>query len=418
LRSKGLWWLILLGWLLTLPGQAQGLTQLQRQLNEAARLEQLQKNRLEQLNRELRQLDRATQQNLTSLSGLQKELGRLETERAQLSSQIRQLEKDIAATETRLANLDLQLAALKKRLQALISSLHHEQAGRYLPVLQAESWIDLAVRSQWIGYLGQQQTNLVQQIQQTRQQMIASRNQLVQLVSSLNQKQSQRAQRIQALTQQTQQLNQVVSQLRNQSQGQQVLLQQNLRSQATTRSELNRLTQAIAAEQRRLAEEQRRRAEAARRAAAAQAAAQRRKSAAASPPPVTPPTLSPFRGKLSFPIVGGQVRLAYGRDGNDYQEIRGPADGSAVRAAADGKCIYAIFIANYGWMMLLQHDTVLFTYYVNIQNPQIELGETVKQGQLLGYTGGGALIPSDVLWFRVGRNSESGLSFVDPAGYF
>lgn len=416
MRLTWLWYILLLSWPLVLPGQAQNLTQLQRQLNEAARLEQLQKSRLEQLNRELQQLDRSTQQNLSSLAGLQKELGRLETERAQLSSQIRQLEKDITASETRLATLDLQLAALKKRLQALISSLHHEQAGRYLPVLQAKSWIDLAIRSQWIGYLGQQQTDLVQQIQQTRQQMVASRNQLVQLVANLNQKQAQRAQRIQALTQQTQQLDQVVSQLRSQSQGQQVLLQQNLRSQAATRGELNRLTQAIAAEQRRLAEEQRRKAEAARRAAAARANAQRKKNVEVSP--LATPTLSPFRGKLSFPIAGGQVRLAYGRDGNDYQEIRGPADGSPVRAAADGKCIYAIFIANYGWMMLLQHDNVLFTYYVNIQNPQIELGETVKQGQLMGYTGGGALIPSDVLWFRVGRNSESGLSFVDPAGYF
>lgn len=394
------------------PVLGQKLTDLQRQLNEAARIEQLQKARLEELNRDLSRLDRTTQQNLNNLTSLQKEMARLETERAALSNQIRQLEKEIGATETRITNLDQQLEALQKRLQALIISLHHEQSGRYLPVLQAESWIDFSVRSHWVGYLGQQQTDLVQQIQKTRQETVASRSQLVQLVSSLNQKQSERSKRMQSLDQQTQRLDQTIGQLRSQSQGQKALLQQNLRSQATTRGELRRLTQAIASEQRRLAEEQRRKAEAARR-----ASAQRRPTNLASPA-ITPPALSPFRGKLSFPIVGGQIRLAYGRDGNDYQEIRGPADGSPVRAAADGKCIYAIFIANYGWMMLLQHDNILFTYYVNLQNPQIELGETVKQGQILGYTGGGALIPADVLWFRVGRNSESGLSFVDPAGYF
>ncbi|MCL4455059.1 MAG: hypothetical protein M1157_05390, partial [Deinococcus sp.] len=99
--------------------------------------------------------------------GLQNQIATLEQEKNTLSGQIKGLEAQTAETENKIAGLEANLADLKTRLAELLISLHREKAARYLPLLRAESFTDLAVRARWIGYLGQRQTNLVERIQDT-----------------------------------------------------------------------------------------------------------------------------------------------------------------------------------------------------------------------------------------------------------
>lgn len=426
----------------------QNLNTLQQQFREAERLQLVQQQRIQSLNQELQQLDGATQENLRRLRTLEGQVTRLEQERAELSRQIRSLEQDIKRAEGRIASLEAQLEALKERLSTLMVSLHKERAGRYLPILRAQSFSDLAVRTRWVGYLGQQQTNLVEQIQTTLSAVQDERSRLLLLVQDLNKKQAEREQRLEQLSAQRGEFNQVIALLQARREGRQALLRESLNAQANARQELDRLTTAIALEQARLERERREQAERERlererreRELAAQRQreeeARRQREAAARnnvpepirpapapppPPPPPPPAQtelpSELTGELLFPLAGGRIIGAYGQNGNDYQELRGPIVGSPVRMAADGRLIYALFTANLGWLVLVQHTNRLFTYYINVQNLQVEVGSDVRQGQLLGYTGGGALIPPDVLWFRVAISGPGGLRYVDPSGYY
>jgi predicted RNA-binding protein len=54
--------------------------------------------------------------------------------------------------------------------------------------------------------------------------------------------------------------------------------------------------------------------------------------------------------------------------------------------------------------------------YTNLQPPAVKYGDGVNAGDILGYLGGGTLIPEDVLRFYVRRTPETGEAvFVDPS---
>lgn len=412
------------------PAFSQNLDQLQQQLREAERLQGVQQQRIQSLNRELAQLDAATQARLSELRSLEAEITRLERERAELSRQIKLLQGQIAETEAKIKALETELAGLKGRLAALISSLHREQASRYLPLLRAESFTDLAVRVRWTDALGSRQTDLIDRIQTTVASLQDERTRLTLLVKDLNEKQAEREQRIQALSARRQTLQGVLADLRQQQTGRRVLLRETLVSQQQLRQEFNRISAAIVAEQRRLAEirrqqeEERRRQEEARR--RQQQAQQRTQQQAQQNPstntgPVVDLSSIPRElvGSLLFPVPSGRIAAAYGQDGNDWQVITGPSEGSPVQSAADGVVLPPIlFVSNFGYTVVIQHSEKLFTTYTNLQNVQVSEGQRVSKGQLIGYTGGGALIPPDQVWFRVGIPTTNGNRYIDPSSLY
>ena len=123
-------------------------------------------------------------------------------------------------------------------------------------------------------------------------------------------------------------------------------------------------------------------------------------------------------GRLLFPVPGGRIARAYGADGQDYEEIQAPKPAAPVRAAADGQVFVTFYYGNLGWLVMIQHTDNLYTLYHNLQDPLVEIGQRVEQGQLIGYLGGGALIPPDVLWFRVAIEKDGAFRYVDPALYY
>lgn len=406
------------------PVLCQNLRQLQQQLREAERLQGVQQQRIQILNRELAQLDAATQARLFELRSLEGQITRLERERAEMTRQINLLQGQITETEAKIKALETELAGLKQRLAALINTLHREQASRYLPLLRAESFTDLAVRVRWTDALGSRQTDLIDRIQTTVASLQDERTRLTLLVKDLNQKQAEREQRIQALSAQRQALQGVLADLRQQQIGRRVLLRETLLSQQQLRQEFDRISAAIVAEQRRLAEirrqqeEERRRQEAARRQQVQTRAGQ---NPSASTGPVVDLSSIPRElvGSLLFPVPSGRIAAAYGQDGNDFQEISGPSAGSPVQAAADGVVIPPIlYVANIGYTVTIQHSQNLITLYTNLQSLQVEEGQRVSRGQLLGYTGGGALIAPEQLWFKVGVINGGNIRYVDPSAFY
>lgn len=400
---------------------SQSLNQLQQQAQQNRLLQQQQQARIAQLNRDLANLDSATAQQLTQLRSLEAQITRLEREKADLTTQIDALDSQRKDTEAKIANLEQQLQGLKARLSAMIQSLNREKAGRYLPLLRSQSFTDLAVRTRWVSTLGQHQTDLIDQINTTVSSLNDQRTRLQLLVQDLGDKRQARTQRIQALSQSRQSVQLTLASLRQQKAGRQVILRETLVAQAQLQTDLQALQSRITAELQRIALE-RRKAEEARRQAEARRRQQQQQQQANSRPSDSvsnlPPVPRELVGALQFPVQGGRVAEAYGSGGNDWQTIQGSGGSSTVVAAANGVVIDSLFIANLGWTLTIRHSDQVATQYVNLTQPTVAVGDRVSQGQVIGTTGGGVLIPGDEMWFRVIVISTDGFRYVDPSRYY
>ena len=422
--------------------------QLRQAAQQNQQLQQQQQARIAALNRDLANLDAATQQQLEQFRNLEVEITRLEGEKRQLEEQIELLKTQQQQTEARIQGLEQELAGLKQRLSTLVNSLHREKAARYLPLLRAQSFTDLAVRSRWVGILGSTQTDIMGRISNTVRSLGEEKSRLQLLVNSLNQTIADRDARIAQLNQNQQNIQTVVSNLRRQSVGRQVLLRESLTAQQQLRREFGGIQGRIsteirriaeerrrleAARQARIAEERRRRAvEAARiarlRAEEARAAriAEERRQAQANQQAQQDERQVNARsvprelvGGLAFPLPGGRITAQYGSGGNDYQTIEGSSGGQRVIAANGGLVLQTFFVSNYGYTISIQHSERVITVYTNVQDLQVSAGQRVSRGQTIGYTGGGVLIPSEQLWFSVAIiNDDGNYFYVNPSRYY
>jgi septal ring factor EnvC (AmiA/AmiB activator) len=380
---------------------------------EAARakaLEQEAQARIQKLNQALARLSKRVADLLQEKARLEKEIARLEAERAALRQEIARLEEAVRETEARIAKLEKDLAALKERLQALMRSLHRERAGRYLPLLRAESFTDLAVRARWVGYISQKDADLVRRLQATLKALTEERERLKLLLTDLSAKERALAETQTRLEGERRNLLATLASLRQEEEGKKALLRDALTERQRLQSALAQLQARVLAERRRLLElkreeeERRRQEEARRRQTALQVVV---------PPPPLPATV----GRLAFPVPGGRVVVPYGQEG-PFQVIAGPAPGSPVQAAADGYVAGVLYLPNLGYTVMLVHTETLSTVYTNLQEPLVAEGQKVSRGQLLGYTGGGLLIRPEELEFRVAARVGEETRFVDPAAYY
>ena len=434
MSGKPIVWLMLsfLAFSFQLSAFSQNLQQIQQDAAENKRLLQLQQQRIQQLNRDLANLDATTSQQLKALRNLEAEIGKLEREKADLSKQITALEKQKTDTETRISSLEKELAGLRGRLATLLQSLNREKAGRYLPLLRAQSFTDLAVRAKWVGVLGKTQTDLIDRINNTVSQLYDQRIRLQLLVEDLDKKVAQREVRIKELAQARQTVGITITNLNQQTAGRKVLKREALQAQASLQSQLSVLQKQITAEVRRIEE--------AARIARAKAAAERkrreeeerrrkeqaRQEQLRKPPPEPtetvrelPPVPKELVGQLQFPVSGGQVVENYGSGGNTWQVIQGPGAASPVRAAANGRVLGTFNTGNTGWTVIIQNSERINTIYTNLQDVRVNDLQAISQGDLIGFSGGGALIPTDQIWFSVAVSLEGGgYRYVDPSRYY
>ncbi|GAA6743464.1 murein hydrolase activator EnvC family protein [Thermus antranikianii] len=408
----------LLPWALgqTVPAQERTVRNLEGQLERAKALEEQSQRRIRILNQELSRLSTRVENLLKEKARLEGEITRLERERAALSRQIAQLKEEIRWTEGRIAQLEKDLESLKERLQALMRSLHREKAGRYLPLLRAQSFTDLAVRARWVGYISRQDADLVRALQATLKALREERERLGLLLADLTAKEKALRETQRALEGQKRELEATLSSLEREAQGKRALLREALQERQRLQAELAQLQARVLAERQRLLElkrqeEERRRREAERRQAAAQPAP--REASVVVPPPPLPATV----GRLAFPVPGGRILVPYGQEG-PFQVIQGPAPGSPVQAAAEGYVAGILYLPNLGYTVMLVHTETLSTVYTNLQEPLVQEGQRVERGQLLGYTGGGLLIRPEELEFRVAVRIGGETRFVDPSAYY
>jgi murein DD-endopeptidase MepM/ murein hydrolase activator NlpD len=91
----------------------------------------------------------------------------------------------------------------------------------------------------------------------------------------------------------------------------------------------------------------------------------------------------------------------------------GAAYGSPIAAAASGVVIYAGWEGGYGNLTVIDHGGGLATAYGHQSRIAVSVGQSVAQGEIIGYVGSTGHSTGPHLHFEVRVNGQA----VDPLGY-
>jgi peptidoglycan DL-endopeptidase CwlO len=122
----------------------------------------------------------------------------------------------------------------------------------------------------------------------------------------------------------------------------------------------------------------------------------------------------PSASGLIWP-VNGPITSPFGmRWGRMHEGIDiGVGEGAPIHAAAAGKVVYAGWMSGYGNLVAIDHGRGLSTAYAHQSRIAVSLGQTVAQGQVIGYVGCTGHCFGPHLHFEVRVNGTP----VDPMGY-
>ncbi len=377
------WLLVLLLFLLPALGTAD----LETQLRRAEALRAQRAAQAEALRRELANLDQQSKALLSDLERLSRELGELERARHATLVRIEENRRALSALEAKIDRETARLETLKRQLSRLMVSLWEKRAGRYLPLLKARSFTELAVRSRWLATLGQADLELAREVVALTEALHQEAKKRQALLDRLAHDEAVLRQKRAAVAKKKAEVQQKIKVLEKNKKAKRLKLSELVRTQAALEKEIASLKSRIEAQRRQAAQKKTR----------------------------VPRVLV---GELLFPVDGGRIAQKYGENAQDFEWIEAPKAAAAVRAAAGGQVFATLYYGNVGWTVMIQHSETLFTQYVNLQEPLVKTGDRVEQGEIIGYLGGGALIPPNVLWFRVAVWKNDTFNYVDPEPYY
>ena len=127
------------------------------------------------------------------------------------------------------------------------------------------------------------------------------------------------------------------------------------------------------------------------------------------------------KGVLSTPIPGAPITDSFGpRTHPIFGDVRmhngidfGAAEGTPIRAAADGTVVSAGAQGGYGNATVIDHGKSLATLYAHQSRMAVAAGQSVKRGQVIGYVGHTGYATGPHLHFEVRVNGTP----VDPMRY-
>jgi septal ring factor EnvC (AmiA/AmiB activator) len=125
------------------------------------------------------------------------------------------------------------------------------------------------------------------------------------------------------------------------------------------------------------------------------------------------------KGRLPWPLEG-QVLTRFGMQRHPQFgtmvfrrgiEIEA-REGQAVRAVSDGVVAYADWYKGYGKLAILDHGNGFYTLYGNLSRIDLNKGDRVTKGQVLGLAGETGSLKGAKLYFEIRQNGEA----QDPLG--
>jgi murein DD-endopeptidase MepM/ murein hydrolase activator NlpD len=122
----------------------------------------------------------------------------------------------------------------------------------------------------------------------------------------------------------------------------------------------------------------------------------------------------PSSGGLIWPCAG-PITSPFGmRWGSLHPGIDiGAPTGTPIKAAASGRVLTASYNGGYGNLVVLDNGNGIATAYAHQSQIAVSVGETVTQGQVIGYVGSTGFSTGPHLHFEVRVNGSP----VDPMGY-
>jgi murein DD-endopeptidase MepM/ murein hydrolase activator NlpD len=122
----------------------------------------------------------------------------------------------------------------------------------------------------------------------------------------------------------------------------------------------------------------------------------------------------PLAGSLAWPLRG-VLYARFGRKGHephDGIDLAAPA-GTPVRAAGDGKVLFAGEQRAYGRIVIVRHSNGLITLYAHNRELRVRTDQTVRVGQVIASVGDSGRTSGPHLHFEVRKGTVS----VDPLEY-
>lgn len=142
---------------------------------------------------------------------------------------------------------------------------------------------------------------------------------------------------------------------------------------------------------------------------------ERKAAKAARPsPPKAARAAGPDRNRLPWPAEG-QVLTRFGmqrhpqfgtmvfRRGIEI-EVR---EGASVRAVSDGQVAYADWYKGYGKLVIIEHGPGFYTLYGNLSRLDLNKGDRVVKGQVIGLAGDTGSLKGSKLYFEIRQNGEA-----------
>jgi septal ring factor EnvC (AmiA/AmiB activator) len=426
-RTRSLLALTLLGALLVGWGQGQAVDSstkksLESDIQQAQQQLQARKKEIQDITQKLGDTAQQLQAKIRQRDAVNKELSDLQAQQAKLQDQLSALEKKRAATEAKINDLNTKLDALKQRVKALLLNLYQQRVERYANSLaRSRTLHQFQVNSYYLSLLSKQDVDVINQLDSVLAQLKTAQSQLADQMAALKAKQDEIAQNARDREAKRKQLEAVIADLQKTKQGQLAQQQALLQEQNQIESNLQNLNQQLDAEVARLKKQ-----EEAARAAAASYARDRAKqlkyqqqadAARAKLDALTAPS-KPLPTGFVLPLDHGKIVSRFGEGNNSYIAIKAAVPNAAVRSVQDGKVVAISYLgANFGYMVAVQHGGGLTTVYTNLRTPVVKLYDDVKQGQVLGYLGGGTL-SNDLLPFYARTDTGGKSAFIDPAPLF
>ncbi len=414
-----LWALLALPWAGAQVDRSEQL-RLEAEIAEGQRLLEARLAEIDAITGELGGTEAALRARIGERDRLSGQLAELAAQRVELQAGLATLRDEVAATEARVADLDVELEQVKERVRGLLVNLHRQRASGYgTSLARADSFHDLAVKQRFVGLLAAQDVALVGELDALIAELGEARAMLTDQIASLEARERDLAANAVELEGARGRLEAVIDELRSTEAGQRAQQRSLLEAQEALAAQLNQLDRTLAQEVARLEAEERdlrRRAQefvddrAGRDALVAEADATR-----ARIDNLVDPIPSPAQGYVA-PLDDGVVVSRFGEGNNSYVSLQAAAAGAAVRVVRAGVVFTVAPIgANDGYLVAVRHDDTTMTVYTNLRPPVVATGDAVDRGAVLGYLGGGTLIPADVLRFYVRRTDGAGnTQFVDP----
>lgn len=129
-------------------------------------------------------------------------------------------------------------------------------------------------------------------------------------------------------------------------------------------------------------------------------------------------TQDALKSKLVYalPLPKPSIISKFGEQGSGMI-LQTALAGEAVKAVQAGVVTeMSKLSANDGYLVTIEHPDSFSTTYLNLQAvPLVKLGDKVSKNQIIGYLGGGSLVPPNVLKFFASTLQNGQLSFIDPS---